>query len=201
MSGRGERAQQVKNDEVSHRKKKEAERERLSAERALRPAPDFLPDKAKADWHTYPESWRVWAWRRMDELLAGIAKYKLQAEEHPLAKFRAHAEAQGLTLEQYIEKWKGMEDAIRSDPAAGMIALCKEFDIDPQSAAQLWLDVARRQECRAVLFEYAEKMERGEIEKTPKLEKFLGDLLDRVNSEPAPVLLRASTGEPFAEAA
>ncbi|WP_316178250.1 MULTISPECIES: hypothetical protein [unclassified Bradyrhizobium] len=87
-------------------------------------------------WAATPEVVRAEALRAVAELARGFERYRPAAErDADLAEFHAIAAAGGTTVKQALRNYIGMENMLRSDPEAGIVALCHHMDLDPVDLA------------------------------------------------------------------
>jgi hypothetical protein len=124
-----------------------APREAANAERAARPAPEFLCGAERADWQKLPEATRVYVWRRLDELCAAPARRETKLAKHlgfasaetlrafqaALEPFAHHAAAHDITLSGYLAFFAGNEAKARDgDMIGAMQSLLAFVGLDPE---------------------------------------------------------------------
>ncbi|MDZ7906526.1 MAG: hypothetical protein U5N55_12700 [Cypionkella sp.] len=91
---------------------------------AYKEPPSGFDLAAKGEWEAVPESVRGAMHRRAQEMEAGIAKYKTEAQEfEPVRPYAEMAKQSGTTLDQALARYVGMEQQLRKDPIAGLEAV------------------------------------------------------------------------------
>lgn len=99
-------------------------------------APTRFSSDAKAEWEKAPKSVRGEVSRAISELEAGIAQKNEQLE--PLKPFFDMAQQHGVQLHETLDRYVKMENALRSNPRAGMEALAGNFGMTlPDFIAQV----------------------------------------------------------------
>lgn len=99
--------------------------------------PSRFSKAAQDAYAAVPEVVRQETERAINELTAGIDKYKASAEAfEPLRRFDEMAKAGGTTLDKAVERYVGMEQAWRQDPARGFALVCQNMGVDPVALAQ-----------------------------------------------------------------
>ncbi|MFG1340375.1 hypothetical protein [Xanthobacter autotrophicus] len=109
------------------------------AEPAPKPlmAPQRFSKAAQDAWAQAPEPVRAETERAITELTQGLEKYKGSAEAfEPVRRFDEMAKASGTTLDQALERYVGIEQALRKDFVGGLAAICRNYGLDPRAVAQ-----------------------------------------------------------------
>lgn len=120
--------------------------------------PTRLSPQAKEAWEQTPEPVRVEVDRAIGELTKGIETY--QARWEPLRQFDEMAKAGGTTLPDALGRYINLENLLRTDPVAGMLAVCQNMKIDPAQMAEAMTqpDAGQRQRA-AVESQHAQQLE------------------------------------------
>lgn len=101
------------------------------------PPPARFSKAAQAEWAKVPEPVRVETERAITELTQGLEKYKASHEAYEsIREFDAMARAGGTDLKTALTAYTGMEQLLRTDPIAGIKAVCQNIGIDPAKMAE-----------------------------------------------------------------
>ncbi len=121
--------------------KPDAGRDAVNAERANRPAPEFLNEKGRKDWQSLAEGTRIYIWRRLDELHAAPLRCEaklakslgfpamgaFQRFQQDLAPFMQHAALREMALSDYLAFFAGSEAKARDGNMTGAIQDLLQF--------------------------------------------------------------------------
>lgn len=109
-----------------------------------REAPARFDDAAKAEWESAPESVRGATNRVIRELEQGIQKHKVDAEEYgKLKTYADRAKESGTSLDKALERYVGMEDALRKNPLQGLNEVIRNLGLKKQDGSAVTLhDIA-----------------------------------------------------------
>lgn len=120
---------------LAKQKHSQVSRDAANAERAIRPAPDFLGAVAGKDWQGLSQAARVYVWRRLDELHAAPARREaklaaslglanaddLRVLKNGLEPFARHAAEREMTLVEYLAFFAGNEAKARDGDMIGAL--------------------------------------------------------------------------------
>ena len=120
---------------LARQKHSQVSRDAANAERANRPAPDFLGAVAGKDWQGLSQAARVYVWRRLDELHTAPARHEaklagslglanaddLRVLKNNLVPFARHAAEREMTLVEYLAFFAGNEAKARDGDMIGAL--------------------------------------------------------------------------------
>ena len=109
-----------------------------------RQPPQRMGEKAKAEWHTAPESVRGEVHRMQEEFVKAYRVYKNDFDEmSKIRHFHKMATDHGTTLEKALTNYTGMEQKLRADPVAGLDMIVNNLNLQTPNGEKLGLrDIA-----------------------------------------------------------
>lgn len=111
--------------------------------------PARFSQAAKDAWGTTPEIVRTETERAIGELTRGVEAY--QARWEPLRQFDEMAKAGGTTIHDALGRYVNLENLLRADPVAGILAVCQNMKIDPARMAEAMMAPEAGQRQRAAV--------------------------------------------------
>lgn len=111
----------------------DAARDAVNAERAKRPAPEFLGEQGRKDWQSLAEGTRIYIWRRLDELHAAPLRCEVklskslgfpamdafQRFQQDVTPFMQHVALRKMDLSDYLAFFAGSEAKARDGNMTG----------------------------------------------------------------------------------
>jgi len=106
--------------------------------------PPRMTERAKADWHTTPESVRADVQRMHSEFAAGFNRYRNDHETmKSIRPYEAMAKEHGTTLQRALNNYVGMEQKLRTDVVGGLDIIVNNLNLRTPEGERLTLrDVA-----------------------------------------------------------
>lgn len=113
------------------------EQEKAEAKKYSTPPRRFLP-KAQQTWANTPNAVKADVYRMERELEdQNRSTMEMRQEQQKLAPYADMAKKGGITLDQALERYVGMESLLRENPVKGIAELLRNVGMTPQQYAQI----------------------------------------------------------------